>query len=137
MYNALDGEAFVSPVECRLSGGLAQLGEHDVRNVGVRGSTPLPSTKPSVLVPVSVSFLFPIHHRDAGEKVDEFGGMSSDRAPVFSCRRLFQGVSHHTDGVEPVSSSVPLHAMTDDMDLCQVILLQRGFESLHVTSTIL
>ena len=44
MYNATDGEAFVSLVECRSSGGLAQLGEHDVRNVGVRGSTPLPST---------------------------------------------------------------------------------------------
>jgi hypothetical protein len=27
-------------------GGLAQLGEHYVRNVGVGGSTPLPSTKP-------------------------------------------------------------------------------------------
>jgi hypothetical protein len=27
-----------------VEGGLAQLGEHDVRNVGVRGSTPLPST---------------------------------------------------------------------------------------------
>ena len=26
-------------------GGLAQLGEHDVRNVGVGGSNPLPSTK--------------------------------------------------------------------------------------------
>lgn len=25
-------------------GGLAQLGEHDVRNVGVAGSTPVPST---------------------------------------------------------------------------------------------
>jgi hypothetical protein len=28
-----------------LGGGLAQLGEHYVRNVGVGGSTPLPSTK--------------------------------------------------------------------------------------------
>jgi hypothetical protein len=27
-----------------MSGGLAQLGEHYVRNVGVGGSTPLPST---------------------------------------------------------------------------------------------
>ncbi len=27
-----------------LCGGLAQLGEHDVRNVGVGGSSPLPST---------------------------------------------------------------------------------------------
>ena len=44
MYNALVGEAFVSLVECRSSGGLAQLGEHYVRNVGVGGSTPLPST---------------------------------------------------------------------------------------------
>ena len=33
------------------SGGLAQLGEHYVRNVGVGGSTPLPSTKPSLLAP--------------------------------------------------------------------------------------
>ena len=31
-------------IDCRLSGGLAQLGEHYVRNVGVGGSTPLPST---------------------------------------------------------------------------------------------
>jgi hypothetical protein len=38
-------EAFVSLVECRSSGGLAQLGEHYVRNVGVGGSIPLPSTK--------------------------------------------------------------------------------------------
>ena len=29
-------------------GGLAQLGEHDVRNVGVGGSIPLPSTTPSL-----------------------------------------------------------------------------------------
>lgn len=29
-----------------LGGGLAQLGEHYVRNVGVGGSTPLPSTIP-------------------------------------------------------------------------------------------
>ena len=28
-----------------MGGGLAQLGEHYVRNVGVGGSTPLPSTK--------------------------------------------------------------------------------------------
>ncbi len=32
------------------SGGLAQLGEHYVRNVGVGGSTPLPSTKPRLRV---------------------------------------------------------------------------------------
>jgi hypothetical protein len=51
VYNATDGEAFVSLVECRSSGGLAQLGEHYVRNVGVGGSTPLPSTKPSSLDP--------------------------------------------------------------------------------------
>ena len=44
MYNATDGKVFVSLVECRWSGGLAQLGEHYVRNVGVGGSTPLPST---------------------------------------------------------------------------------------------
>ena len=44
MYNAIFSEAFVSLVEWWSSGGLAQLGEHDVRNVGVRGSTPLPST---------------------------------------------------------------------------------------------
>ena len=44
VYNALHGETFVSLVECRSSGGLAQLGEHYVRNVGVGGSTPLPST---------------------------------------------------------------------------------------------
>ena len=45
VYNATDGKAFVLPVECGSSGGLAQLGEHYVRNVGVGGSTPLPSTK--------------------------------------------------------------------------------------------
>ena len=45
VYNAQDGEAFVSLVECQSCGGLAQLGEHYVRNVGVGGSTPLPSTK--------------------------------------------------------------------------------------------
>jgi hypothetical protein len=28
-----------------IGGGLAQLGEHYVRNVGVAGSTPVPSTK--------------------------------------------------------------------------------------------
>lgn len=36
MYNATKDQS---------SGGLAQLGEHYVRNVGVGGSTPLPSTK--------------------------------------------------------------------------------------------
>ena len=54
MYNATDREAFVLPVACRSSGGLAQLGEHYVRNVGVGGSTPLPSTKPSLLVPAAL-----------------------------------------------------------------------------------
>ena len=44
VYNVTAREAFVSPVECRSRGGLAQLGEHYVRNVGVGGSTPLPST---------------------------------------------------------------------------------------------
>ncbi len=34
------GHTFISPT----GGGLAQLGEHDVRNVGVAGSTPVPST---------------------------------------------------------------------------------------------
>ncbi len=42
-----------NPVECvNTGGGLAQLGEHDVRNVGVAGSNPVPSTKPSWLVPL-------------------------------------------------------------------------------------
>ena len=53
VYNAADREAFVSLITIRLSGGLAQLGEHYVRNVGVGGSTPLPSTKPSSLVPAA------------------------------------------------------------------------------------
>jgi hypothetical protein len=53
VYNAADSEAFVSRITIRLSGGLAQLGEHYVRNVGVGGSTPLPSTKPSSLVPAA------------------------------------------------------------------------------------
>lgn len=34
-------------------GGLAQLGEHYVRNVGVAGSTPVPSTKPRLRVPAA------------------------------------------------------------------------------------
>ena len=50
VYNAADGEAPVLPFAGRSSGGLAQLGEHYVRNVGVGGSTPLPSTKPGSLV---------------------------------------------------------------------------------------
>ncbi len=44
VYNAADREVFVSLITIRLSGGLAQLGEHYVRNVGVGGSIPLPST---------------------------------------------------------------------------------------------
>ena len=44
VYNALVCEAFVSQVVSSSSGGLAQLGEHYVRNVGVGGSIPLPST---------------------------------------------------------------------------------------------
>lgn len=44
VYNASTSETFVSLVEYQSSGGLAQLGEHYVRNVGVGGSTPLPST---------------------------------------------------------------------------------------------
>ena len=44
VYNAMIGVAFVSLIEGRSRGGLAQLGEHYVRNVGVGGSTPLPST---------------------------------------------------------------------------------------------
>jgi hypothetical protein len=79
----------------------------------------------------------PIHHSDSGEKVDEFGSMSLNRVPVFSCRSLLQGRSYRTDGIEPVSSSIPLHAMTDHTNRRQIILLQRGFECLHVTLTIL
>lgn len=82
-------------------------------------------------------FSSPVHHSGAGEKIGESGGMSLDRVPVFSRRRLLQGSSHRTDGVETVSSSIPFHAMTGDMNLCQVILLQRGLKHLHVTSTIL
>ncbi len=44
VYNAMIGVAFASLNEGRSSGGLAQLGEHYVRNVGVGGSIPLPST---------------------------------------------------------------------------------------------
>jgi hypothetical protein len=36
---------------------------------------------------------------------------------------LLQGSSHRTDGVEAVSSPIPFHAMTGDMNLRQVILL--------------
>jgi hypothetical protein len=53
VYNAADSKVFVLLITIRLSGGLAQLGEHYVRNVGVGGSTPLPSTKPSSLVPAA------------------------------------------------------------------------------------
>jgi hypothetical protein len=35
----------------RLSGRLAQLGEHGVRNAGVVGSNPMPSTNPIPLTP--------------------------------------------------------------------------------------
>ena len=43
-------------------GGLAQLGEHYVRNVGVGGSTPLPSTKPHVPYTAHrLSQFFPAH----------------------------------------------------------------------------
>jgi hypothetical protein len=38
-------EAGVSVVFCRESGRLAQLGEHRVRNAGVVGSNPMPSTR--------------------------------------------------------------------------------------------
>ena len=44
VYNAWIGETLVALIESPRSGGLAQLGEHYVRNVGVGGSTPLPST---------------------------------------------------------------------------------------------
>ena len=44
VYNTMGNESFLLAVECPSSGGLAQLGEHYVRNVGVGGSTPLPST---------------------------------------------------------------------------------------------
>ena len=54
VYNAMIGVAFVSLNEGRSSGGLAQLGEHYVRNVGVGGSTPLPSTKPRLRVPAAL-----------------------------------------------------------------------------------
>ena len=43
VYTTL-GIGLRSLIECRSSGGLAQLGEHYVRNVGVGGSIPLPST---------------------------------------------------------------------------------------------
>jgi hypothetical protein len=61
VYNALSGEAFASLTEGWSRGGLAQLGEHYVRNVGVGGSTPLPSTKlivslqPAVVAPSNAS----------------------------------------------------------------------------------
>ena len=37
-------------------GGLAQLGEHNVRNVGVGGSNPLPSTKMAAFEPPTGGF---------------------------------------------------------------------------------
>jgi hypothetical protein len=43
MQQTLRGSWITVPIS--LGGGLAQLGEHYVRNVGVGGSTPLPSTK--------------------------------------------------------------------------------------------
>ena len=42
---------FSARVSGSKGGGLAQLGEHYVRNVGVAGSTPVPSTKSSSLQP--------------------------------------------------------------------------------------
>jgi len=39
-------------------------------------------------VPRASLLLSSVHHRNTGKKVDEFGGMSSDRVPVFSCCRL-------------------------------------------------
>ena len=43
VQHTLRDSSLASPVPS--SGGLAQLGEHYVRNVGVAGSTPVPSTK--------------------------------------------------------------------------------------------
>ena len=43
MQHTLRNSAVAVPISH--GGGLAQLGEHYVRNVGVGGSTPLPSTK--------------------------------------------------------------------------------------------
>jgi hypothetical protein len=52
VYNAVRGPSVLRRLRPRpvymsavfMRGGLAQLGEHYVRNVGVGGSTPLPST---------------------------------------------------------------------------------------------
>ena len=43
---AVRNQVMYNPVQVlgETGGGLAQLGEHDVRNVGVGGSNPLPST---------------------------------------------------------------------------------------------
>ncbi len=58
-----------------------------------------------------------VHHGDPGKKVNKFGDMSSYCAPIFSCCRLLQGRPNHTDGVEPVSSSIPSHTMSNDFNL--------------------
>ena len=58
VYNALGDESFTLSVACRSSGGLAQLGEHYVRNVGVGGSTPLPSTKSHIVRTPGYSWLY-------------------------------------------------------------------------------
>ena len=82
------------------------------------------------------SLLFPIHHGDAIDNADEFVSMQLDQVSVFSCHRLLQRHSHYTDGVEPVRLPSPFITITDDMNLSQAILLQRGFDCLWVTSTI-
>jgi hypothetical protein len=58
VYNAVASETYISLGEYRSSGGLAQLGEHYVRNVGVGGSTPLPSTK----IFKYLGILLPVRH---------------------------------------------------------------------------
>ena len=59
VYNVRGREALCLAVgqQC---GGLAQLGEHYVRNVGVGGSIPLPSTNHQSLTVLSWAFLLPI-----------------------------------------------------------------------------
>ena len=73
---------------------LARLASACVREISLQG---LASCDPSahrrslsLLLPLDklLQYSFLIHHGNPRKKVDEFGGLSSDCVPVFSCRRL-------------------------------------------------
>lgn len=76
-----------------IGGGLAQLGEHNVRNVGVGGSSPLPSTR-FLLFEVRSDIVNGADRYTLRALDDRIDGAPSPRSRTFKNKRMTLGTPH-------------------------------------------